>query len=92
MKVAKVFSLSDAQVSQIRDLNSQYIAIKEVISTWPATGDGGTLNLLLKKLGDAKYAYDEWFTTQEIANKVVTNASNSWNVDFGKKELQLLEA
>ena len=87
----RTFPLSDAQVVVIRDLNSKYLAIQDIVSNWKADGPEATFDLILGKLGQAKYAYDEWFTQMETTLKVNTTPTQKWNVDFAKKELQLID-
>jgi len=89
--VIKAVSLSDDEVSQIKHFNAKLVSLKNLIKEFSPGDNDFVFTKLINELSETQINYDQWFTTMQNKYKIETNSSNSWNVDFEKKELQLLK-
>lgn len=89
--VIKTVSLLNDEVSQIKHFNAKLVSLKNLIKEFSPGDNDFVFTKLINELSEAQISYDQWFTTMQNKYKIETNSSNSWNVDFEKKELQLLK-
>ena len=84
----KSFDLTDEQVSEIKGLNSQKVALQGLINEF--TGSDVVLDKLLSRMTTTQEAYDQWFVTMQEKFGATVTPQNRWNVDFVNKKLELL--
>jgi CXXX repeat modification system protein len=89
--IIKTISLLDDEVSQIKHFNAKLVSLKNLIKEFSPGDNDFVFTKLINELSETQVDYDQWFTTMQNKYKVETSSSNSWNVDFDKKELQLLK-
>ena len=89
--VIKTVSLLDDEVSQIKQFNAKLVSLKSLIKKFSPGDNDFVFTKLINELSEAQINYDQWFITMQNKYKIETNSSNSWSVDFSKKELQLVQ-
>jgi len=83
----KEFDLTDKEIEEINELNTRLAALNNLAK------DDHSKNIaesIVDKLITARKEYDEWFSKTEKRLNVQTTPTNSWNVDFDNKKIQLL--
>lgn len=90
MTTLKIVDLSDEEVEDIREKNSQYALLKDLFKEIDESTPKVVVSTIIAEMNKAKLAYDAWFSAKQKDHKIDTTPQNSWNVDFDKKELQLL--
>lgn len=84
-------TLLDEEVLKIKQLNARIVSLKNLIKEISPGDNDFVFTKLINELSEAQIDYDQWFSNMQNKYNIQTNSDNRWNVDFAKKELQLLQ-
>ncbi len=88
--VINTIKLTDEEVTEIQHLNAKLVSLKNLIREFSPGDNDFVFTKLINELSEAQINYDQWFDNMQNKHNVQTQSSNSWNVDFSRKELQLI--
>jgi len=89
--IVNKIKLSDIEADEIKTLNAKMVSLKNLIKDLAADSSDHLFSRFITELSKTQILYDDWFIKIQEKNNIKTDASNSWNVDFNLKELQLLK-
>lgn len=88
--IIKEVTLTAEEIKEIQDFNTELVTFRNLVKEMNDSTTEFIFNKIIASLKTAQFNYDNWFLKMQEKYKIETKPEYKWNVDFGKKTLQLL--
>jgi len=86
----RIFDLTEEDVKFIKEINIRISVLKSLLKEFTAPDSNDVFQKIIADIADSQIKYDEWFNNISKKLNIQVDSTQSWNVNFDKKQIQLI--